>query len=148
MSIVLIRGPESTTSTGAQSLHPVPKQVVSRLVEHAAMAHKTIAMRHCGSETEFLRSLDRVDGAEFLLLDPGACDRSDDLRAGLARLSVPYIEVRDDDFGSLEPALAPACGRPLRVIQGYGAQSYTVALSIALEHLGCAECENNYHVGT
>ncbi|MGO4779986.1 3-dehydroquinate dehydratase, partial [Lysobacter sp. 2RAB21] len=28
------------------------------------------------------------------------------------------------------------------------AQSYTLALAIALEHLGCAESGNDVHVGT
>lgn len=104
-------------------------------------------MRTCETELELVSCLRHANDAEFLLLDPGNCS-CDTIREELERLTVPYIEVHDDDFGALESPLAPACGRPLKLIQGRGSQSYAVALSIALDHLGCAECENNYHVGT
>jgi hypothetical protein len=55
--------------------------------------------------------------------------------------------VHDDACDAPEPRLppSPAC---LAVAQGYRAQSYTLALEMALEHLGCAECESERHVGT
>ncbi|MGH8086315.1 MAG: hypothetical protein ACREPV_13745 [Lysobacter sp.] len=98
---------------------------------------------------ELVESLGHANRArcEFVMLDPGECACSEPLGAALKQLAMPYIEVHDD-FGELEPTLAAADGgRPLKVIQGYGSQSYTVALSIALEQLGCAGCENKYSVG-
>jgi 3-dehydroquinate dehydratase len=85
----------------------------------------------------------------LLLLDPGACvPASEALRGALARLPMPYIEVHDDDMNALEPSIAPRCGPRLRLVHGYAAQSYTLALAIALEHLGCAESGHDVHVGT
>lgn len=150
MSIVIVRGPEATHSLN----HPpsaVPNAVRALLVEHAAMAGKVIALRNCLSEAELIDSLQhaRELNAEFILLDPGACARSyEELSLALKELDVPYIEVHDDHVGALESSLSPACGPRLNLIQGYGSQSYTLALSIALEHLGCAECECDVHVGT
>ena len=66
----------------------------------------------------------------------------------MKQLQVPYIEVHDDRAGALEGSLPANCGCRLGVVHGYGSQSYTLALSIALEHLGCAESENDVHVGT
>jgi len=108
-------------------------------------------MRKCDTESEVVDCLRRAKEArcEFVMLDPGECsDSNEQLGTALRQLTVPYIEVRDDHFSALEKPLAPDCGPRLSLIQGYGAQSYTVALSIALEHLGCSDWENNIHVGT
>ena len=39
-------------------------------------------------------------------------------------------------------------GPRVAVVNGYQAQSYTLAMSMALEKLGCADCENDFNVGT
>jgi 3-dehydroquinate dehydratase-1 len=147
MSILVISGARSLD----HSMHCIPKGVVSQLVEHAALAGKTIAVRGCASEADVVRCLHcaRDDGAELVLVDPGPYERSDGCIArALEDLPVPYIEVHDDHFDALEARIPAEVGHPLHVVQGYGAQSYVLALAIALEHLGCAECENNVHVGT
>jgi 3-dehydroquinate dehydratase len=146
MTIFVVTGPRSLDS-GA---HGIPREVVSQLAEHAAMAGKTIAVHGCASTRDVLRCLHSAgdNGAEFILLDPGPHAHCDG-RFGhaLESLAMPYIEVHDDSFDALEASLAPGVGNPLNVIHGYNAQSYVLALSIALEHLGCAECENDLHVG-
>lgn len=128
---------------------PIPDSVRDGLRARAAAAGKDLLFRSCRSEADLLEALRRVrqDGAEIVLLDPGRCTcASDAVRRGLDGLSVPYIEVRDD------PPQAPVRlldgGPRLTWIGGYAAHGYTLALSIALEHLGCAGCECEVHVGT
>lgn len=160
MSIAIIRGPQSipsddagrevTSVRAAANEGIIPRKVISQLVEYASKAGKTVALRNCHSEAELLGCLHGAGEAryEFVIFDPGICACNDDrLRTALSQMKVPYIEVHDDHCGALEPALAPECGPRLHLIQGYGAQSYTQALSLALEYLGCAECENDIHVG-
>ncbi|MBU8978036.1 type II 3-dehydroquinate dehydratase [Lysobacter sp. MMG2] len=141
MSIAIL-----TAQHGRSGINGLPREVVSQLAGRASQAGRTIAVRGCRDVAEMVERLRRVDGkgTEFLLLDPGA--RADDaLGAALEEVRIPYIEVHADDVR----AHAPSIGRHrLDVVDGYGAQGYLLALSIALEHLGCAECENDVHVGT
>ncbi|KAF1706910.1 type II 3-dehydroquinate dehydratase [Pseudoxanthomonas sacheonensis] len=149
MSIVIIRGPE------ASGLFPrtppaLPREVLGALVERAVCAGKTIAVRACGSEREVLHSL-RIacrSRAEIALLDPGACVRSAHVQQALKDMDMPYIEVHDDSCDAPEATMRAGNGNRLAVVNGYMAQSYTLALDMALEHLGCAECECDVHVGT
>lgn len=148
VSIVILRGPDSPHA-GANAR--VPDAVRARLAESAADAGKTIALRSCRSEAELVEGLCglRSDGVELLLFDPGACaPASERLRRALEALEMPYIEVHDDDMAKPEPSLASCGGACLARVHGYSAQSYTLALAIALEHLGCAECGHGVHVGT
>lgn len=148
VSIVILRGPESLHA-GAGAC--VPDAVRARLAQSAADAGKTIALRSCRSEAELVEGLSglRSGGVELLLFDPGACAQaSERLRRALEALDTPYIEVHDDDMDAPEPSLAPHGGACLAQVHGYAAQSYTLALAIALEHLGCAECGHGVHVGT
>lgn len=144
MSIAILAAPDGARS-GA---HGLPREVVSQLVERASLAGKTVAVCSCRDMSDVLDRLRRIDGrnTEFLLLDPGSASHIDgELDAALHRAGVPYIEVHADGNGSLPHSCV---GTPLNVIEGYGAQGYVLALSIALERLGCSECENNIHVGT
>lgn len=103
----------------------------------------------CANEAEYLHALEgaRLARTELLLLDPGSAATSARLHAAVVRAGIPYIEVHDDDCDAPEPRLPPSRGC-LAVAQGFCAQSYTLALEMALEHLGCAECESERHVGT
>jgi 3-dehydroquinate dehydratase len=144
MSIAILAAPDGARS-GA---HGLPREVVSQLVERASLAGKTVAVCSCRDMSDVLDRLRHIDGrnTEFLLLDPGpAANLNGELDAALQRSGVPYIEVHADGDGSPGHSCA---GNPLNVIDGYGAQGYVLALSIALERLGCSECENNIHVGT
>lgn len=149
MSIVIIRGPEFE---GLFSRTPpaLPREVLASLVERVVCAGKTIAVRACGSEHELLHSLRMAQQshAEIALLDPGACANSPRLRQVLDGVSMPYIEVHDDSCDAPEARMQAGNGHRLAVVNGYMAQSYTLALDMALEHLGCAECECDVHVGT
>jgi 3-dehydroquinate dehydratase len=150
VSILILRGPNTDAAVDSM-VPPLSGEVRATLVERAAGAGKAIAVRSCRSESELVDCLRgmRAANAELLLLDPGAClPASEDLRGALAQLPVPYIEVHDDDMSALEPSIAPQCGRRLRLVHGYAAQSYTLALAIALEYLGCADSGNDIHVGT
>ncbi|UNK49028.1 type II 3-dehydroquinate dehydratase [Lysobacter sp. S4-A87] len=142
MSIAILAAPD-----GARfGAHGLPREVVSQLVERASQAGKTVAVCSCRNASDILDRLRRLDGrsTEFLLLDPGPdAHVGGELDAALNLVGVPYIEVHADRTGSFERV-----GTPLNVIDGYGAQGYVLALSIALEWLGCTECENDIHVGT
>ncbi|WP_242112536.1 type II 3-dehydroquinate dehydratase [Luteimonas aquatica] len=149
MSIVMIR--MSEPQSPAQYDPALLPGILGGLQARAARAGRALRRYHCTCERELLERLERVreDGAEIVLLDPGAYSQAKPaLRQALARLEVPYIEVHDDFVGQQEPVIAPRAGPVLAVVNGYGAQSYAEALSIALERIGCAECENDYHVGT
>lgn len=154
VSILIVRGPNVQAGTYAavdSMAPPLSGEVRAALVERAASAGKAICMRSCRNEHELVECLRgmRAANTELLLLDPGDClPASADLRGALARLPVPYIEVHDDDMSAPEPSIAPHCGQRLRRVHGYCAQSYTLALAIALEHLGCADSGNDVHVGT
>ena len=150
VSILILRGPNADANVDSM-VPALAGEVRATLVERAAGAGKAIAMRSCRNENELVECLRgmRAANAELVLLDPGAClPVSDQLRGALEQLTVPYIEVHDDDMNALEPSIAPDCGQRLRLVHGYAAQSYTLALAIALEHLGCAESGNDVHVGT
>lgn len=145
MSIFVITGADPIH----RSAHGIPREVIAQLAGRAASAGKVIAIRNCHGSADVLQCLERAerDNAEFILIDPGTPERIDaNLLHALDNLPIPYIEVHADCVCASRDS--PDIGHPLHVVQGYRAQSYVLALSIALEHLGHAECENNVHVGT
>ncbi|MFC5595668.1 hypothetical protein [Lysobacter niastensis] len=146
MSIAIITAPQGPRSQA----NGLPREVVSQLVQRASQAGKTVTLCSCRNVPDVIEKLRRTgdDGTEFLLLDPGVHVPDGDLDAWLVRSGIPYIEVHADHSQAAQAAQAAATDKPLSVIDGYGAQGYVLALSIALEHLGCAECENDIHVGT
>lgn len=144
MSIAIITAPQGPQPHA----NGLPREVVSQLVERASRAGRTVAVCGCRNVADVIECLRhaRGNGTEFLLLDPGMrTPANGELDAWLDRTGVPYIEVHADVSA---PTGRAAMAHPLSVIDGYGAQGYVLALSIALEHLGCAECENDIHVGT
>jgi 3-dehydroquinate dehydratase-1 len=146
MSILVIRGPERHDALTSPP-PPLPPSVLGALVQRAGCAGQTLAVRSCGSTNEVLTALRLANewGVRATLLDPGALTDHPLLQRAVQGLAHPYVEVHDTlDEGSL-PA---ATGRRLAVVDGYGARSYALALEIALEQLGCAECECDVHVGT
>lgn len=149
MSILLLRGPDCTAG---HRHHPprIAPRVMAQLLAHAGRAGKTLAVRSCASEAELLRALAQADAArvEMLLLDPGACSGSAAAAGVVARLRQPYVEVHDDACDQREPCLCAGSRQRVAQVGGYCAQSYTLALSIALEHLGCNGYEGDVHVGT
>lgn len=149
MSIILIRGPDRVGSSDRRP-SVMNKEVLMTLIERASCAGKTIAMRTCGNESEFVHALEgaKQTGAEIVLVDPGLYARSPRAVQAMTDMGLPYIEVHDDSFEKLEPCFTAGVGRRLAVASGYQAQSYTLALSMALEHLGCDECGCEVHVGT
>ncbi|HEY4583695.1 MAG TPA: type II 3-dehydroquinate dehydratase, partial [Lysobacter sp.] len=117
----------------------------------AREAGQTLCIRACAGQAVLLEALRDADaaGAAFVLIDPGSrpcCGPA--LRESLVRLSTPFLEVHDDHFGALEATAREAGMHAAGVVQGHGAQSYVLALSIALERLGCSECANPFRVGT
>jgi 3-dehydroquinate dehydratase-1 len=148
MSIVIVRGPDHATDSSSPPV-ALPPPVMHGLAELACHAGKTIALRSCGSERELLQALVacRRSCAELVLLDPGTCTGSPRLHQLLASAPLPYIEVHDDGPGQHEASLPAGCGQRVAQAHGYGAHSYTLALSLALEHLGCADI-GEVHVGT
>lgn len=149
MSILLLRGPDCVAGHRGRPARIAPR-VMRQLLEHAGRAGKILAVRGCASESELLQALAQADAAqvEMLLLDPGACSDSAATAAAVAKLGRPYVEVHDDACDQREPCLCAASRQRVGQVGGYCAQSYALALSIALEHLGCNGYEGDVHVGT
>ena len=66
MSLLLIRGPERRAH-GSEPPPPLPARVVRALAERTAAAGKTLAVRVCANEAEYLHAL-----AQGLGLDKAA----------------------------------------------------------------------------
>ena len=137
MTIVVIQGPQASTMPA----DALPTQLGAR----ARAAGQELVHLRCDSGQQLVERLARIDGgADIILLDPGTCAAGDPALQGLLeRLPVPYIEVHADRGR----ALADTDAR-LALVDGYAAQGYTLAMSLALETLGCADCENEFNVGT
>lgn len=148
MSIFIIRGPEAAGAV-IRTAVPLPSLVVKSLVQRAIDAGSNVAIRACGSEQELLDALRTADHSrgEITLLDPGACADSPHLQRLLSQLHTAYVEVHDDGAVA-EPCLPSGIGQRLGIAAGYGAQSYMLALNIALDHLCLSEASNRVHVGT
>lgn len=149
MTIMIVRGPEAASRL-VRSPSPLPRELLRQLVARAADAGKTVALRACGSEQELLDALRVAAQAriELALVDPGACAGSARLHRVLAVLDYPYVEVHDDDSDRPEPQLPDGLGQRVAAVRGYRVQGYTLALSIALEHLGYDGDSHGIHVGT
>lgn len=151
MSIVIIRGPDKPMQHRrdplSQSLHG---EIITGLVDSAVCAGRTLAIRSCCSDKEVIDTLAIIQRftPEVLLIDPGTSLGDPEVCDALRRCGVPYIEIHDDTSIAMEPELQGAAGQRIGIVHGYMAQGYTRAMSMALEHLGCGECEFEYHVGT
>lgn len=151
MSIMLLRGPEADPARPRPPIgQSVPAELVASLVDRAASAGHALAIRTCASDADVVEALRAVDheNVRILLFDPGASVRNAAVVAAVRRLATPYIEVHDDDYPATEPELDDVASHRLRVVHGYRAQSYMLAMYMALEHIGCAECGLDVHVGT
>ena len=148
MSIFIVRGQEGSGPL-QHAAAPLPAAVMIALVRRALDSGTSIAVRNCRCEQELIEALCAADhcAGEVTLLAPGGCVSSKRLQRLLAELHNTYIEVHDDDASARQPLL-PAHRTRLAVAQGFRAQSYVLALEIALEHLCCNEAGNHVHVGT
>lgn len=146
MTIVMIQGPhEASLTNGAADA------MQAALSERARSAGQTLVHLRCDTQAQLIERIARIDRgqADLILFDPGRCARDPAaLRPVLRDLDVPYIEVHDDGHDRLDPALPGDSGQRVALVSGFGAQGYTLAMSMALETLGCAESENDVHVGT
>lgn len=145
MTIVMIQGPAEDGHAG------LPADTVrAALNARARSAGQELVHYRCADAGQLVERLARIDSGstDLILLDPGSA-RPDPqvLTPTLAHLQVPYIEIHADSHDRPASVL-PAANACVAVVNGYAAQSYTLAMSIALEQLGCAECENEFNVGT
>lgn len=147
-SVFLLRGPD-LPGNAPHMPAPLPAAVLQSVVSRALEADTTLALRDCRSEQELIEALCVADHepADVVLLAPGTCVSSERLRRLLPRLRNAYVEVHDDD-GSGGPPLPENTGHRLAVARGCGAQSYLLALEVALEHLACNDAGDRVHVGT
>lgn len=141
MAIVMIQGPDAGANGAAAC-------VQDTLGARAQAAGQSLVHVRCDDARQLVERLARIDreGADIILLDPGRCARDVGVQAALAHLAVPYIEVHAGRGAAAAEAVQ--AGPRLAVVDGYQAQGYTLAMSLALETLGCAESENDVHVGT
>lgn len=145
MAIVMIHGPDTAEA------RPSGDALDTALAARAQQAGQTLLHYRCDDEQALVERLARIDRgqADIILLDPGRCARgSAPLEHTLNHLQVPYIEVHDDSFDRPDPVIPAGTGPRVAVVNGYAAQSYTLAMSMALEQLGCADSENDFNVGT
>lgn len=149
MSIFIVRGPQTCGSV-LLAAAPLPAPVMKSLVRRALDAGTSVALRDCRSEQELLDTLCAADHSpgEVTLLDPGACVDSPRLQRLLPRLHNVYVEIHADDGRAPQPCLPEGSGQRLGVAHGYRAQSYVLALELALDHLCRSEVGNRVHVGT
>lgn len=80
----------------------------------------------------------RADGTAFILLNPAAFTHTSiALRDALAATSVPFIEVHLSNVHAREAFRRNSFFSDIAVgvIAGFGANSYTLALSAAIQHL-------------
>lgn len=145
MAIVMIQGPGDDGHAG------LPADTIrAALNARAQSAGQELVHYRCASEQQLVERLARIDrgSADLILLDPGrGMPAGRALCSTLQHLQVPYIEVHGDSHDRPEPVL-PGGDARVAVVNGYSAQSYTLAMSMALEQLGCPESENDIHVGT
>lgn len=144
MAIVMIQGPD-----GGESSAPT-EAVHAALGERARHAGQVLLHYRCGSEQQLVDRLARIDRgqADIILLDPGEGAGSARLCDTLGHLEVPYIEVHGDSHDRPSAVIPEGAGTRVALVNGYAAQSYTLAMSLALESLGCADSENDFNVGT
>lgn len=142
MAIVMIQGPDAGRGGMAGC-------VQDALDARAQAAGQSLVQVRCSDAGQLVERLARIgrEGADIILLDPGHCASDDRLQATLQHLAVPYIEVHPGRHDATQARPAQA-GPRVAVVDGYQAQSYSLAMSLALETLGCAESENDVHVGT
>ncbi|OZB64977.1 3-dehydroquinate dehydratase [Stenotrophomonas acidaminiphila] len=148
-SVFLLRGPD-LPGNAPHMPAPLPAAVLQSVVSRALEADTTLALRDCRSEQELIEALCVADHdpADVVLLAPGACVSSERLRRLLPRLRNAYVEVHDTAADTNPAQLPENAGHRLAVAHGCGAQSYVLALEVALEHLACSEAGERVHVGT
>mgnify|MGYP000903421480 FL=1 len=146
MSIFIIRGPQAS-GTRVRTADPLPGAVLRSLVHRAIDAGRTVAIRSCSCEDELLTVLRVADHTrgEITLLDPGCCAGSPRVQQRLRAMRNAWIEVHGETGATVFPA---DCGRRIGLADGYLAQTWVLALDMALEHLGDAEACNPLRVGT
>jgi len=149
MAIFIVRGPDASGAL-LQACTPLPSPVMSALVRRALDVGISVAQRNCRSEQELLDSLCAADHnpSDVILLAPAACVHSARLQRLLPRLRNAYVEVHDDASDAPQSCLPAHLGQRLGIAQGYCAQSYVLAMELALEHLCCSDVGDRVHVGT
>lgn len=151
MSILILRGPDAANPKSrpplSQALHA---DIVTSLVDRSVCAGKALAIRSCGSALELVDALSELqhEPLEILLVDAGTAIGAGQVSDALRQLRVPFIEIHNDSSAQWEAELQDPPANRIAVVHGFKAQSYTLAMSMALEHLGCADCESTFHVGT
>lgn len=149
MAIFIVRGPDACDAL-LQPAVPLPRPVMNALVHRALDVGISVAQRNCRSEQELLDALCAANHNpdDVILLAPAACVHSLRLQRLLARLRNTYVEVHDDASDAPPSCLPERLGRRLGIAQGYCAQSYVLAMELALEHLCCSDVGDRVHVGT
>lgn len=149
MAIFIVRGPDACDAQ-LQAAVPLPSPVMNALVHRALDVGISVAQRNCRSEQELLDALYVADHNpdDVILLAPAACVHSLRLQRLLPRLRNAYVEVHEDASDAPQSCLPEHLGRRLGIAQGYCAQSYVLAMELALEHLCCSDVGDRVHVGT
>ncbi|KAF1706911.1 hypothetical protein [Pseudoxanthomonas sacheonensis] len=141
MSILVIQGPHSALPwSGPGTEEPL---LLPTAAAHAA--GKSLVVRTCAGIREMIECLRqaRQPDTEMVLLDSGDLDPADCVREGadlcraLDELQSPYIEVHDDSGQVLDLQVHPRNAPMVTVVVNDDrASGYSLALAIALRHLG------------
>ena len=120
--------------------HTTLADIDAELAANARTSGVELACFQSNAEHELVERVQaaRDDGTAFVLINPGAFTHTSvALRDALAAVKIPFIEVHLSNVHAREPfrRLSYFSDIAVGVIAGFGAQSYQLALSAALEYL-------------
>ena len=120
--------------------HTTLADIDAELAANAQTSGVELACFQSNAEHELVERVQaaRDDGTAFVLINPGAFTHTSiALRDALAAVKIPFIEVHLSNVHAREPfrRLSYFSDIAVGVIAGFGAQSYQLALSAALEYL-------------
>jgi 3-dehydroquinate dehydratase-2 len=120
--------------------HATLADINADLAANAQASGAELATFQSNAEHELIECVQqaRDDGTAFILINPGAFTHTSiALRDALAAVAIPFIEVHLSNVHAREPfrRLSYFSDIAIGVIAGFGADSYRLALSAAIEHL-------------
>jgi len=113
----------------------------AELTASAKSAGHALSHLQSNAESELIDRIHRArdDGTAFILINPGAFTHTSiALRDALAAVAIPFIELHLSNVHAREPFRRHSylADIAVGVIAGFGASSYRLALTAAIERLG------------
>lgn len=137
MSIVLLRGPKRPNGVYRDQVE-IDRLLLVRLIIRANRAGRRIAVRNLSSDKAMIAAIEaqQASQTEAILLDTGACVRDRRIHNALQACRLPYVEIRPSHLTDARLCEPEGIENRIALVRGVQSQTYMLALSIALEHLG------------